>query len=165
MRTLSRAAMAALVLFLCLAATASALDDHEVKASVADLAWMTGSWSGALGPNTLEEHWVEPKGGTISALVRMTTAESTPTMELIVIEQTGDTLVLRLQQWNPGWQSRTDGPTKFRLSAIGERTVSWEAEGDAPITSLTYSRPADDEFVIDVGTPGGGLKIPLKAVD
>ena len=91
-------------------------------------------------------------------------SKATPTMELIVVEQEGDTLVLRLQQWNPGWQPRTDGPTKFRLSAIGERTVSWEAEGDAPINSLTYSRPADDEFVIDVGTPGGGLKIPLKAM-
>lgn len=164
MRTPLRAATATLVLCTALGVSASAREHHEVRATVADLAWMTGSWSGALGPNTLEEHWTEPKGGTISALVRMTTADATPTMELIVIEQAGDTLVLRLQQWNPGWQPRTDGPTVFRLVSVGERTVSWEAEGDAPISSLTYSRPADDQFVIAVGTPGGQLEIPLTAM-
>lgn len=161
-----RSRYVAATLALCLATLpVAAAEHHEPKATVEDLAWMTGSWAGPLGPNTLEEHWTEPKGGTISALVRMTTADATPTMELIVIEEEGDTLVLRLQQWNPGWQPRTDGPTEFRLVSVGDRTVTWKADGEASITSLTYSRPADDQFTIDVGTPGGTIPVKLKAMD
>lgn len=140
-------------------------EGESPAATVEDLAWMTGSWSGALGPNTLEEHWAQPKGGSIAALVRMTTAEATPTMELIVVEEEGDTLVLRLQQWNPGFVPRTEGPMEFRLVSIGERTVSWEPIGDAQFTSLTYARPADDTFTLEVGTAGGAIPIELKAMD
>ena len=42
---------------------------------VASLSWMTGGWSGPVGPDTvLEENWLEPMGGTIAALVRITLA-------------------------------------------------------------------------------------------
>ena len=47
-------------------------------------AWMTGGWSGPVGPDTvLEENWLEPMGGTIAALVRITSPEGTAMVEIV----------------------------------------------------------------------------------
>ena len=41
----------------------SLADGHlqSEKTSIANLSWMTGSWSGAMGPATLEENWTQAK--------------------------------------------------------------------------------------------------------
>ncbi len=156
--------LVSIALILC-GSVAFAADDSP-KATVADLAWMTGNWAGSLGPNVLEEQWAEPKAGSIAALVRMTSAEATGMIELIVVEEEGETLVLRVQQWDPGFKPRTEGPQTLRLKEIKERSVSWEATEEGGIAGLTYARPADDEFTISVlNGQGGAFKIELKAVE
>jgi len=93
-------------------------------AAVADLAWMTGTWSGPAGPGAvLEENWTVPKAGSIQALVRMTGGGKTSMVELIVIEEEDDTLRLRLQQWDPGLKPRTPGPQVLKLVEMGDSTV------------------------------------------
>lgn len=143
---------------LCLSATASA--------GVDDLAWMSGSWAGPAGPdNTLEENWSRPADGTIASLVRMRGNGATSMVELIVVEEQDDTLVLHIQQWDPGFTPRDAGPQKMMLAAMGERTVSFKAEGPGGLAGLTYSRPADDTFTVDVETADGGkFQIVLKAL-
>jgi hypothetical protein len=133
-------------------------------ATVADLAWMTGSWKGALGPGTLEENWARPDAGSMAALVRGTGGGKTNMIELIVIEETEGSLVLRLQQWNPGFQPRTPGPQEMQLVEIAEREASFEATGEGGgLRKLTYSRPADDTFVVAVVTAQGAeLAFELK---
>ena len=74
-------------------------------AKVADLAWMTGSYAN----DTLEENWATPKAGSIASLVRGVGDGATNMIELIVVEEEGDSLVLRLKQWNPGMDPRADG--------------------------------------------------------
>ncbi|GIS20137.1 MAG: hypothetical protein CM15mP120_20530 [Pseudomonadota bacterium] len=74
---------------------------------VASLAWMTGGWSGPVGPDTvLEENWLEPMGGTIAALVRITSPEGTAMVEIVHIEEVGNTLELHIEQWDSGYESR-----------------------------------------------------------
>ena len=48
----------------------SLADGHlqSEKTSIANLSWMTGNWSGAMGPGTLEENWTQAKSGTICLL-------------------------------------------------------------------------------------------------
>ena len=133
-------------------------------ASVQDLAWMTGTWKGALGPGTLEETWATPDGGVMAALVRGTSNGKNNMVELIVIEEENDSLVLRLQQWNPGFDPRTEGPQSFALKESTDRKVVFEATSEGSLKTLGYSRPADDEFVISITTAGGqSFDIPLKA--
>ena len=56
-------------------------------ADIDDLAWMTGNWVGNLGPNTLEENWILPTGGSIASMVRMTGNGGTSMFEVITIEE------------------------------------------------------------------------------
>jgi hypothetical protein len=75
--------------------------------------------------------------------------------ELITIEEVEDSLVLNLQQWDPGMLSRSDGPQTMVLDAISQNSVKFKAVGDTgPMISLAYSRPGGDAFVIHVEVPG-----------
>lgn len=140
--------------------------------SVAQLAWMTGTWAGPAGPGELEENWMVPKAGSIQALVRMTGDGKTSMVEMIVIEEVeggeeeGNSLTLRLQQWGPGFKPLTPEPTVLKLAELGENTVTFKAEpgSGAQFATLRYSRSGDN-FTIGIETPEGAkMDIPLKAV-
>ena len=150
---------AALALGLAFAQPASAED-----ASIGDLAWMTGTWSGAVGPGAvLEENWTVPRDGSIQSLVRMTAQGKTSMVELIVIEEEDGTLVLRLMQWDPGMKPRTEGPTVMKLADMGESTVAFEVVGEGMFKTLRYTRDGDS-FTISIVTPdGSSMEIPLAA--
>lgn len=145
-----------------LTVTAAGADNHGPR--VEDLAWMTGTWSGA----TLEENWAIPKNGSMVARVRGFSPDGTTNMiELISIEEENDSLVLRLKQWNPGMEPRYDGFLVMKLVESKDRMIRFEntGEGAAVLAKLSYSRPDDDTFVISVETPTGQeFEIPLKAV-
>ena len=134
------------------------------KATVQDLAWMTGSWAGPMGGGqVLEENWTAPRAGSIAAVVRMLGQDATSMVELISIEEEGDSLVLHIQQWDPGFSPRPGGAQKLVLHAVGENRVAWEAVGEGGMRSLAYARPAPDTFTIDVDTADGQFHIELKA--
>ena len=134
-------------------------------AGVEELSWMTGSWTGPAGPdNTLEENWTQPADGSIASLVRMRGKGITSMVELIVVEEQGDTLIMHIQQWDPGYQPRSGGPQTMSLASMGERTVSFKADTPGGLAALTYSRPEDDTFTVDVETADGTeFQIVLKA--
>lgn len=135
-----------------------------LAASVADLAWMTGTYAGAVGPGAvLEENWTVPRDGSIQSLVRMTAQGKTSMVELIVIEEEDDTLMLRLMQWDPGMKPRTEGPTVMKLADMGESTVAFEVVGEGMFNTLRYTRDGDS-FTISITTPdGSSMDIPLAA--
>ena len=171
-RTISSAAAAvAMVAGVAWSGTAMAQEDappakdaDDTPASVADLAWMTGTWSGPVGGgNVLEENWTVPRAGSIQSLVRQTGPNGTGMVELIVIEEEEGTLRLRLQQWNPGMKPRTAGPAVMKLAEMGENTVAFEAEADSAFDMLRYTRDGDN-FTISITFPGGrSIDLPLKA--
>ena len=131
----------------------SLADGHlqSEKTSIANLSWMTGSWSGAMGPATLEENWTQAKSGTIASLVRLTTPEGTGMVEIVNIQEMDGTLVLHLQQWGPGFTALAPAQ-KMLLDRSGEHTVTFKAASPGGLKQLTYSRPADNEFEVAVIT-------------
>ncbi len=148
-----------------LSVTGAAADDHGP--GVEDLAWMTGTWKGAMGQGgSLEESWAVPTNGSMAALVRGFSPDGTTNMiELISIEEEDDSLVLRLKQWNPGMEPRYEGFQVMKLIESGDRMVRFENTGNGGLAKLGYSRPADDKFVISIELPGGQeLDINLDAV-
>ncbi len=148
---------------LLLAANFATATDETPAASVMDLAWMTGTWSGPLGGEVLEENWTVPKAGSIQSLVRSTGPNGTSMVELIVIEEEEGTLRLRLQQWNPGMNPRTEAPSVMTLAEMGENTVAFEGEEGAAFDKLRYTRDGDS-FTISITFPNGSqFDIPLKA--
>lgn len=159
-----RRLLTSILVVLSLITTATVLADAHTKASVDDLAWMTGSYAGSLGNGTLEENWIRPKDGSIAALVRITGEGATSMVELIVVQPEADSLMLHIQQWDTGFAPRAGGAQKMKLTNLGENTVSFEAVSEGGLKSLTYSRPTPDLFTVDVETADGTkFQIPLKA--
>ena len=131
-------------------------------ASIEDLAWMTGNWAGALGPNQLEENWIAGEGGSIAAMVRMTGNDATSMFEMITIEEVDGSLVLHIQQWDPGFVARTEAPQEMELSEISENSVKFVAVSEGGMASLGYSNPDPDTFIIHVGQETGVFDISLS---
>lgn len=158
--------VAALALCLAGAMGAGAEDaTGEAEApSVDALAWMTGTWAGPVGAGVLEENWTAPKAGAIQALVRMTEGGRTGMVELIVIEEEAGTLMLRLQQWDPGLKPRTPAPSTMKLLELGERSVTFEAVPGAQFATLGYARDGDAFTISIEDAAGNSFDLPLAAV-
>ena len=140
--------------------------DDAVAAKITDLAWMSGDWSGPMQNGTLEEHWIKPTAKSMAALVRATGGDATQMIELIVIEEENGTLMLRVQQWNPGWKPRSPAPQVMKLAESAPNKVVFASTGEGGLKTLGYSRPAPDQFVISIETPQGAkfdIKLTGKA--
>ncbi len=156
-----RLALVALTLVACGTLVAHTALAAGPAAKVSDLSWMTGSYAGNMGGGSLEENWAEPKAGSMAALVRQTAGDKTAMIELIVIEEEEGSLVLRLQQWNPGFAPRTEGPQVFKLVSSEPNKVQFEAISEGALQKLGYSL-AGDTFTISVATAQGNFDIPLQ---
>ncbi len=129
------------------------------SAKVTDLAWMTGTYAN----DTLEENWATPKGGSMASLVRGYDGDGVTNMiELIVVEEEGDSLILRLKQWDPGMTERADFQV-MDLIEIGERKVVFKNRGEG-IPQLGYSLDGNT-FTISIATPNRDIDIPLTRVN
>lgn len=132
-------------------------------AKVSDLAWMTGTWSVALGPNTLEENWTTPTNGNIASMVRMSGANGVSMWEVITIEEKDGSLVMAIQQWDAGFKPRSPEAQKMELVEIGDKKVKFKAVTQGTFTTLGYSLGADGTFNIEAGQPDGNTaKLVLK---
>ena len=138
------------VTLIALFVASSGLAEVADEPGVADLAWMTGSWIGPFGEQMLEENWNQPSAGTIACLVRITADGQTNMMELILIEEVDNSLLFRVRQWLPGYVPRRPEPQIMTLAEIADRRVSFDGTGDSDFLRLTYSRPTEDTFQIDV---------------
>ncbi|GAB5500880.1 MAG: hypothetical protein PsegKO_31910 [Pseudohongiellaceae bacterium] len=136
----------------------------QPNATIEQLGWMTGNWAGMLGPNQLEENWIATEGSSIAAMVRMTGNDATSMFEMITIEEANGTLVLHIQQFDPGFEARTAAPQEMILEEITASSVKFRAVSEGGMASLGYSHPDPETFIIHVGRPDGNvLDIPLKA--
>ncbi len=144
--------IAALMLTLMMTASAQAAGP---AATIDQLDWMTGNWAGAVGSAQLEENWIAAESGSIAAMVRMTGVGETNMFEMITIEEADGSLVLNIQQWDPGFEPRTDGPQTMELTEITDNSVMFEAVSEGGMASLGYSHPDAETFIIHVGRPDG----------
>ena len=144
-----------LVLLVCAPALA-----EGPSAKVSDLSWMTGHYKGDTANGSLEENWAEPEGGSIASLVRSTGGGATTMIELIVIEEEGNSLTLRLRQWDPGMKPRAEGFQVMELIEIADKKVVFKNTSDIGLQQLGYSLTGD-QFTISIKTAQGGFDIPL----
>ncbi|MEQ8955986.1 MAG: DUF6265 family protein, partial [Gammaproteobacteria bacterium] len=116
-----------------------------------------------LGPNQLEENWTNSDGNSLMAAVRISNAQGTGTFEMITIEEVDGSLVLHIQQWDPGFVPRTDGAQEMVLDEITANSVRFRAVSEGGFATLGYSHPDASSFIIHVGQANGNvLDIPLQ---
>lgn len=131
---------------------------------VSNLTWMTGSWAGDIGGPTLEENWTEAKAGSIASLVRITSPQGTAMVEIVNIQEMDDTLVLHIQQWDPGFVARAD-TQKMVLESIGHQSVRFTAASPGGLKKLGYSLTEEGQFLVQVTTAEDQeMTLPLSAM-
>ena len=156
-----------IILLASLVAPFGAIADGHLdseKPSISHLSWMTGSWAGNIGGPVLEENWTEAKSGSIAALVRITSAEGTSMVEIVNIQEMEGTLVLHIQQWDPGFVPRA-AAQKMVLDSIGEQSVNFAAVSPGGLKTLGYSLTDEDQFLIQITTADDQeMTLPLAAM-
>jgi Domain of unknown function (DUF6265) len=79
------------------------------KATIADMAWLAGGWSGTGLGGVSEEIWSRPAGGTMMGTYRLIKADKPVFYEMLLLVESEGTLTLRLKHFHPnfvGWEEK-----------------------------------------------------------
>ena len=144
--------MAATVLVVVGAAGAAPIAATEANdASLQDLRWMVGSWTGTAGDLATEEIWIEPKGGMMLGLHRDVGPSSPTFFEYLRIERRRSGVVYIASP-------RGEETTEFALVRSGtEEAVFENLTHDFP-QRIIYRRQGDLMVVRIEGDDSGELR-------
>ena len=135
---------------------------------MAQLEWLTGQRQGSHDGGILEQTWLSPRSGTVTALVRSTKESDTRFVEIIHIKEINGSLELNLQIFNNSLEPENISAThsqihKFELTEVGDRYLAFEGVSDGAHRSLSYQRSDEDFFYIRIETNAGD-RIEIKLV-
>jgi hypothetical protein len=108
------------------------------KASLTDLAWLAGRWTGEGLGGRIEETWSTPDGGAMVGYFRLVKEDKPVFYEIMTILEIEGGLEMRLKHVNPdmtGWEEKNDFVT-FRLVKQDDTGVWFDG--------LTFRRTGPD---------------------
>lgn len=116
-----------------------------LEATVDQLAWVAGAWTGTLGDRTIEQHWTAPLAGSMIAVYR-SIRDNRPTLyELLAMEQEGGGVVLRIKHFAPGsglvGQEAKDESMNHVLVRLDQRTAVFEGGTPSSPVRVTFTSP------------------------
>lgn len=106
-------------------------------ATIGQMAWLAGAWSGSGLGGDNEEIWSAPRGGVMMGMYRMLQDGQPVFYEFLTLGETDGSLTLRLKHFHPdmrGWEER-DESMAFPLVAIRDgrlyfEGITFEPQGD-----------------------------------
>ena len=138
----------------------------SMKATVDQLGWVAGAWTGTLGERTIEQHWSAPLGGSILAMYRSLQANKPTIYELLAIEQEGDAVVLRIKHFTPGpglvGREAKDESENNRLVTLEERVAVFEGGTPDSSTRITFRSPDASTLNITVERRRDGAPVATE---
>jgi hypothetical protein len=105
----------------------------QTKASLADMAWLSGCWQGREGNAVIEEIWSKPSGGSMLGMGRTVRGNRTVSFEFMQFQEDKGSLVFLPQ---PGGGARVSFPLK---DAFGGKATFENLKHDFP-QRVTYER-------------------------
>jgi hypothetical protein len=118
------------------------------RATLADLGWLAGNWSGTLGRATIEERWTPAAGGAMLAVSRTIKDDRLAAFEFLRIVERDDGLVYIAQ---PNGRP----PTEFVLTVMTADSVTFENPAHDFPKMIRYTRRADGSLEARVSGAGG----------
>ena len=108
----------------------------NVPASLSQLTWLAGTWSGGGDQVSLEERWTPPAGGAMLAVSRTVKGDRMVAFEFLrIVERDGTLIYIAQPNGRP--------PTEFRLSAIASDSATFENRAHDFPKVIAYTRKAD----------------------
>jgi hypothetical protein len=125
---------------------------QPTPATIADAAFISGTWQGKAGRAEVEEHWRPAKGKVMLGLSHTTGGDRTLMFEFLRIEERKAGLYYVAQ---PGGAP----PTPFRATKIAKDDITFEnPEHDHP-KLIRYHKRADGKLVAHIEGEEGGRRI------
>ena len=121
----------------------------RLPATLAQLDWLAGTWSGTEKTTTVEERWTPASGGSMLAVARTMANGVMGSFEFLCIVERGGTLVYQAM---PGGRSPA---TDFTLSAIGPESATFENPAHDYPRVIRYARLADGSLQTTISAEGG----------
>lgn len=121
----------------------------QPAATIDDVAWMAGSWTGEAFGGTTEEHWTPPSTGAMAGIFKLMHGDDL--YEFMLVTEEAGSLVMKLKHFSAafaGWEGKDDF-ISFPLVEIDGTAARFDG--------LTYRRDGDDRMTIflAVGTDEG----------
>ena len=111
------------------------------KATLADMAWLAGSWMGEGLGGISEEMWSKPAGGAMMGTYRLIKDGKPVFYELLLITEENGSLAIKLKHFHAdlrGWEER-DASVRFPLVA--------KRDGRIYFDGMTFERIGADRYV------------------
>lgn len=122
-------------------------------ATIEQVAFIAGQWTGTLGDRHIEQHWMAPHGTSMVAAYRNVQGTEPKLYELLAIEQEGAGLVLRIKHFGPGAGLAGRQPQgesiDHRLVKVEGQTAVFEGTGANP-NRVIFTRTRADALDIVV---------------
>ena len=115
----------------------------QSQESLSGLAWLAGGWQGTMGKAQIEEHWIQPSGGTMLGVSRTVAAGRTVSSEFLRIEGRTDGPVYVAQP-----QGRS--PVEFKLTQRSENWAVFENPQHDNPKVIRYSKEADGSLRAEI---------------
>jgi uncharacterized protein DUF6265 len=115
----------------------------QSRESLSDLAWLAGGWQGTMGKAQIEEHWIQPAGGTMLGVSRTVAGGRTVSFEFLRIESRPD---------GPVYVAQPQGrpPVEFKLTQRSKnRAVFENLQHDNP-KIIRYSKESDGSLRAEI---------------
>jgi hypothetical protein len=144
-----RRAVLILLLVSGYAAAQSSHTDHTFKlddpaqhptATLADVSWLVGSWSGEAFGDTFEEVWNPPSAGSMVGMFKLLKDDQVGFYELMLIVEDEGSLSLKVKHFNDdfsAWEEKKDY-VEFPLVGIDEDAIHF--------SGLSFYRVSDSEL-------------------
>ena len=126
-------------------------------ASLADLSWLQGQWSGAWGPRTATQIWSAPRAGVLIGTLQITENDKTSDVEFFMITQTKTAIEYRLLHFTPSFTAWA--PATLFLSNTDSRKFVFQNQSDGQPHQVVLTRTDPDtytshwEIVHETGDP------------
>ena len=101
------------------------LDDSESRpaATLEDVSWLVGSWTGEAFGGTFEQHWNPPSLGSMVGFFKLMSDEAVVFYELVLLVEEEGSLSLKVKHFNPdfsAWEEREEYVDFRFVSADGD---------------------------------------------
>jgi len=130
------------------------------SATMDDLTWLTGDWVGDKDGVKIEEQWSPAAGNAMMCMFRWIQADQVRFYEFVVIEQEGESLILRIKHFNPGligWEEKEDAVSFSLVQLEGEKAAFYKQDGADPLW-LIYERVGEDSLIAYFESGEGGSR-------
>lgn len=118
------------------------LDDpaNQPEATLADVSWMVGSWTGSAFEGTFEEVWNAPSADSMVGMFKLMKDDKVEFYELLLLVEENRTLNLKVKHFNgdfSAWEDKEDY-VNFRLVLLEKDAVHF--------SGISFHRVNDDEI-------------------